>query len=125
VLVLTLRRVALGALVALTATIALAGAARGDQSVTMQNSQFAPRDVTVRVGETVTWMNNDSLGHSVTADDGSFDSSPACGTIGGRCVQRGESFPHRFGQAGRFPYYCRIHGAKGGQGMTGTVTVTG
>ena len=79
----------------------------------------------VRVGETVTWMNNDGIGHSVTADDGSFDSSPSCGTLGGRCLQRGETFAQTFNKPGRFPYYCRIHGAKGGQGMTGTVTVNG
>ena len=122
---LTLRRVVWGALVLLAAIVAVPGVAQGNQNVALEKNKFSPRDTTVRVGETVTWMNNDGIGHSVTADDGSFDSSPSCGTLGGRCLQRGETFAQTFNKPGRFPYYCRIHGAKGGQGMTGTVTVNG
>lgn len=99
--------------------------ARADQAVAMQTNQFAPRELTVTTGETVVWTNRDSVGHSVTADDGAFDSSPACGSAAGGCLKKGATFSHSFGQPGRFSYHCRIHGAGGGQGMAGTVTVTG
>jgi plastocyanin len=121
---LTRRRVVLGALVPLAFVVALPGVAQGNQHIAMQGNKYAPRDLTVRVGEAVTWMNNDSAGHSVTADDGSFDSHPDCGMLAGRCLQRGESFTHSFMRADRVSYYCRVHGGKGGQGMSGTVTVT-
>lgn len=99
--------------------------ARGDASVTMQRSRFIPREVTISVGESVTWTNEDGVGHSVTADDGSFDSHPNCGSpIGGECMGRGDDFTHTFTRAGRFAYYCRTHGSPG-QGMTGSVTVRG
>ncbi len=114
----------LGALVALAALLVLPGVAQGKQTVTMQGNKYAPRDITVQVGEPVTWMNNDSAGHSVTADDGSFDSSSSCGMLAGRCLERGESFTHGFSDPGRYPYYCHVHGGKGGQGMAGTVIVT-
>lgn len=93
-------------------------------SVTMSGSRFSPRQVTVSAGETVTWTNNDSVGHSVAADDGSFDSHPTCGTLTGTCMERGESFSVTFSKAGTVRYYCRSHGGPGGQGMSGTVTVT-
>ena len=120
---LTRQRVVLGALV-LAFVVALPGVAQGNQTVVMQSNKYAPRDVNVRVGDTVTWMNNDGVGHSVTADDGSFDSHPDCGMLAGRCLERGERFTHPFTKAGRVPYFCRVHGGRGGQGMTGTVTVT-
>jgi plastocyanin len=114
----------LGALVSLAFVVALPGAAQGNQNVAMQSNKYAPRDLSARVGEAVTWMNNDGIGHSVTADDGSFDSHPDCGMPLGRCLERGERFTHSFMRTGRVPYYCRVHGGKGGQGMSGTVTVT-
>ncbi len=58
---------------------------------------------------------NASFPHTVTADDGSFDS----GTLNG-----GQSFSYTFEQPGEYPYYCALHGAPGGVGMAGTVTVT-
>jgi len=113
-----------GALVPLASLVALPGVAQGNQTVTMQGNKYAPRDISVRVGDTVTWMNNDGVGHSITADDGSFDSHPSCGMLAGRCQERGERFTHGFADPGRYPYYCHVHGGKGGQGMAGTVTVT-
>jgi plastocyanin len=56
-----------------------------------------------------------SFSHTVTADDGSFDS----GTL-----SSGKSFSYTFNTAGDFPYHCTFHGGPGGEGMAGTVTVT-
>lgn len=83
--------------------------------VTVKDSKFESKEITVKVGTTVTWMMNASFPHTVTADDGSFDS----GRMG-----NGETFTFTFEQAGEFPYYCSLHGGPGGSGMAGTVTVT-
>ena len=58
---------------------------------------FQPASLTVSVGTTVTWTNNDSASHTVTADDGSFKS----GTLG-----KGETFSQTFATAGTFAYHC-------------------
>jgi plastocyanin len=75
---------------------------------------YDPQDLTVEVGYTVTWTNNDTVAHTVTAGTpdnptGEFDS----GTI-----QPGETFSYTFDQAGTFDYYCTLH-----PDMTGSVTV--
>ena len=83
-------------------------------SVNIQNFAFDPPNITVAPGTTVTWVNNDSAPHTVTATDpaGAFDS----GTL-----QPGQSFSFTFIQPGTtYAYYCAIHPS-----MTGTVTVTG
>jgi len=82
-------------------------------AVTIDNFKFDPGEVKIKVGTTVIWT--DSRGrHTVTADDGSFDS----GTLVG-----GQSFEHKFDKPGSYPYYCMFHGSKGGKDMSGVVTV--
>ncbi|HLF41822.1 MAG TPA: plastocyanin/azurin family copper-binding protein [Acidimicrobiia bacterium] len=111
-------------LVAVLAGLSAPLPARASAAVTIQRSRFTPRDVTVPAGETVVWTNNDGVGHSVTADDGSFDSHPGCGGVTGGCMNRGETFSTTFTRPGRVTYYCRTHGGPG-RGMVGSVTVTG
>ncbi|MBI3542895.1 MAG: cupredoxin domain-containing protein, partial [Deltaproteobacteria bacterium] len=65
----------------------------------------------VHVGTTVMWVNSDSMPHTATATDGSFDS----GTIA-----PGGNFMFTFNTPGTFPYFCSIHGA---QSMSGTIVV--
>lgn len=84
-------------------------------AVKLVNSEFTPKELTVKVGTTVVWTSEDNPIHTVTADDGSFDS--------GR-MKKGDTFSHTFTQAGEYPYYCAIHGAPGGVGMSGVVIVT-
>ena len=119
-----MRRSVLLALTVLAVSVAGPGVARAEAGVAIRDSRYMPRDVTVPAGETVVWTNDDGLGHSVTADDGSFDSHPSCGGIGGTCMTRGATFRFTFSSPGRVSYYCRAHGARGGQGMAGTVTVS-
>jgi plastocyanin len=82
--------------------------------VNIQNFAFDPKSLTIPVGTTVRFVNNDSASHTVTADDGSFDS----GTL-----SNGQEFTFTFDKAGTYPYYCKFHGGKGGVGMSGTITV--
>ena len=46
-------------------------------SVTIGGNRFSPASITIAVGGTVTWTNTDTVPHTVTADDGSFDSGHA------------------------------------------------
>jgi plastocyanin len=84
-------------------------------TVTIGDSFFNPGELTVKAGTTVTWVMDANFPHTVTADDGSFDS----GTM-----NNGQSFSVIFDQTGEVPYYCSIHGGPGGSGMSGTITVT-
>lgn len=83
--------------------------------VIMQNIAFLPNVITISVGQTVLWWNADSLSHTVSSGapgalDGKFRSSQ---------LAPGQSFSFTFTQAGTYPYFCEIYGAR----MTGTVTV--
>lgn len=116
-----MRRFVLVALLCLTWLPSPARAA--DAAVSMVDIHFQPPEVAVSPGGTVTWTNEDSMAHDVTADDGSFDSSPACqAATGTGCLGPGDTFAHTYPTAGRFTYHCRLHGSPG-QGMTGVVTV--
>jgi plastocyanin len=69
-------------------------------AVHIKDFAFAPTSQTVKAGDTVTWTNDDSTEHTVTADDGSFDS--------GRLAP-GATFSHTFAAAGTVAYHCTIH----------------
>ncbi len=84
-------------------------------AVKLVNFKFTPAQLTVKVGTTVVWTSEDNAPHTVTADDGSFDSGN---------MKKGDSFKFTFTKAGNFPYYCAYHGTAGGGGMSGTITVT-
>jgi plastocyanin len=84
------------------------GGAAGN-AVTIQNFSFGPATLDVAVGTTVTWTNKDSTNHTVTANDGSFDS---------KAISSGTTFSQTFATAGTFAYHCSIHST-----MTATITV--
>ncbi len=78
-------------------------------AVSIAGFSFQPATITVAVGATVTWTNQDSAGHTVTADDSSFTSER---------LATGATFSHTFATAGTFTYHCAIHSS-----MKATVTV--
>jgi plastocyanin len=78
------------------------------------DSAFQPGDLTIPAGATVVWQHTGNFPHTVTADDGTFNS----GTL-----QNGDTFRRTFGEPGRYPYYCEIHGGPGGSGMAGVIVV--
>ena len=80
-----------------------------DDTVDITGFAYSPRELTVKIGDTVTWANADAQSHTATADDGGFDS----GTIGGNA-----SKSVTLTAAGTFAYHCRIHPQ-----MTGTLVV--
>jgi plastocyanin len=79
-----------------------------DGGVAVGDSRFEPGIVTVTEGETVTWTITGDLVHTVTADDGSFDSGP---------ILKGQTFAHQFKVRGRVGYHCQLYP------MTGSVVV--
>jgi len=81
----------------------------GNVDVTISNYAFSPADLTVKVGTVVTWTNQDSVVHNVTATDNSFASSD---------LNQGDKFTYTFNTAGTFPYRCGFHA-----NMKATVTV--
>jgi plastocyanin len=84
-----LRRVGPAVLAALAVAVpaAGAGAAVSQPQVMIPFAAFAPSQIDILPGETVTWMNMSERGHTVTADDGSFDS----GVLVGETVTRAGS----------------------------------
>ncbi len=89
-----------------------APAAGGSVAIGMKNLKFDPADVTVKVGQTVTWTNLEEIPHNVVAESGAdFRSS----TFG-----KGKTFEFKAEEAGAVTYVCTIH-----PGMDGTVTVEG
>lgn len=90
--------------------------------VDVADSEFKPTAITAKVGDEITWSQTGKLPHSITADDGSFDSSPTCPESG--CMSAGDTFTFKATTPGTIAYFCKVHGAKGGVGMAGTVTVT-
>ncbi|MEA2517751.1 MAG: hypothetical protein QOG16_1589 [Actinomycetota bacterium] len=76
-----------------------------------QNSWgFKPKDVDIEVGTTVTWVNNGAQTHTVTDDDGAFDSGD---------LAPGDKFTFTFKKAGVYNYKCKPH-----PWMEGKVTVS-
>ena len=114
---------AVGMLVAAAADESAAGG--GGRSVSIQHHQFDPRELTVNVGDEVTWTHRDGEQvHSVTADDGSFDSNPLCSAGNPKaCMSDHDTYKHTFGAEGRFPYYSKTNGGPGGQGASGAIIV--
>ncbi|MFN2545640.1 MAG: plastocyanin/azurin family copper-binding protein [Actinomycetota bacterium] len=95
----------------------------GDIEVNAGDNFFAPKDLTVPAGTTVEWRNTGQVAHSVTASDGSWDSSPQCPTAAQVCWQPGETYSHTFLKPGVYLYYCKVHGTAGGGGHAGVVRV--
>jgi plastocyanin len=117
-MVLSRRRVVTAALLA----VPLAGLSRfalnqdvqaADVAVTIMNFKFDPTPLTIPVGTTVVWTNQDTAPHTATSDPGSaftFDTG---------MLQKGQSGKITFNQPGTFTYFCSVH-----PNMHGTVTVT-
>ncbi|MDZ7844454.1 MAG: plastocyanin/azurin family copper-binding protein [Anaerolineales bacterium] len=87
-----------------------------ERMVEVLDSKFGPEEIVIQPGTTVVWNQTGSISHTVTADDGLFDSGN---------MEQGDTFAFTFEEEGTFPYYCVYHGGPGGKGMSGTVIVGG
>jgi plastocyanin len=95
-----------------SASTAAASSSSGGVTIKMQNIAFAPKAVAVKVGQKVTWTNEDSVDHNVTSQSGETIKSDNFG--------KGGTFSFTPKKAGTIKYVCTIH-----PGMTATLTVSG
>jgi plastocyanin len=86
-----------------------------DVTVRMEDNFFAPADITVEPGTTVTWVQSGNNPHTTTSYDGLWDSGMIEGGSGG-------TFSFTFEEPGTYDYFCIPHESLG---MIGSVTVTG
>jgi len=77
----------------------------------IQNFAFNPADISIKKGDTIAWVNDDSVPHQIKSVSGTFDSPT---------IAPGGSFQHTFSDApGVYPYSCSIHPS-----MHGSITIT-
>lgn len=81
-----------------------------DHVVTMTSMSFGRLPTDVKVGDTITWVNRDTVPHTATARDKSFDVRIAAGKSARMTVKK----------AGTIPFYCIFHAM-----MRGTLKVAG
>jgi plastocyanin len=77
--------------------------------ISMDDLEFKPSDVTMRVGDKVTWVNDESIPHNVVSEDGTLRSD----TFG-----KDGSYSYTARQRGTTEYVCTLH-----RGMDGRLTV--
>jgi plastocyanin len=82
----------------------------GAVAIKLKGFQFSPKDTTVKVGQKVTWTNEDTADHNVTADSGADFKSKDLG--------QGATFEFTADKAGKIAYECTLH-----PGMKATITV--
>ena len=100
---------ALGAM-ALAVAVAMAGPVyAADIEVKIDNFVFNPQQVTVKAGDTVTWVNHDDIPHTATSKTGVFRS---------KALDTDDKFSFTFATPGSYPYFCALH-----THMTGTIVV--
>ena len=83
--------------------------AAGFTQVDIRQLAYLPGSINIRVGQKVSWNNEDQVAHTVTADGLTF----------GKNLPTGAVFNFAFVKPGNFPYHCAIHPA-----MRGTVVVS-
>jgi plastocyanin len=70
-------------------------------AVKMKDILFVPEMVTARVGQTVRWTNEDSIAHTVKAEQGASFASKA--------LSHGDTYEQKLTKPGRIAYVCTIH----------------
>jgi plastocyanin len=86
----------------------------GDTTVTISGNSFGG-DITIAAGSTVSWVNNDSVGHTVTNGE---NGSAAADALFDEPVADGGTFEFTFDTPGVYQVTCRIHSS-----MNMTITV--
>ena len=102
-------------LVALLVFAPAAWAQGQEVTVRMEDNYFAPANITVKPGTTVTWVQSGNNPHTTTSYDGLWDSGIIEGGSGG-------TFSFTFEEPGTYDYFCIPHEDLG---MVGSVTVSG
>lgn len=80
--------------------------------VAIQDYAYAPEIIKIKVGDTVTWTNNDTVQHDVKSEAGLSEGPMS------ELLAKGETYNFTFMEAGTYNYYCSPHPY-----MKGTVIV--
>ncbi len=101
---------ALGAMAGLVAAaIAVSPVSAAETEVKIDNFTFNPQQITVKAGDTVTWVNHDDIPHTVTSKTMAFRS---------KAMDTDDKFSFTFATAGKYDYFCSLH-----PHMTGMIVV--
>ncbi len=84
-------------------------AAASEVTVKIANFTFSPADLTITLGTTVTWVNNDDIPHALVETEKTFRS---------KALDTDDNFSFTFTTPGEFTYFCSLH-----PHMTGKITV--
>ena len=68
--------------------------------------KFEPSLLHIKVGDTVTWINDDDRGHPVASIPGQGTNDKE---LFSEPIAPGKSMSHTFKKAGEYPYFCYIH----------------
>jgi plastocyanin len=99
-----------GASLAVAAALMFGGAPALAESITVSidNFTFAPNELKLKVGDTVTWTNHDDIPHTVVS----------AGKFRSKTMDTDDSFSFTFAAAGDYKYFCSLH-----PHMTGMIKV--
>jgi plastocyanin len=101
---------------AATANVVMSPGAGADQSCVAAKSCFSPNVINIAPGDTVTWYNNDKVGHTTTSGHPSDNQT---GTIwDSSVVKAGSAYSFTFQNVGTYDYFCMVH-----PWMTGEIIV--
>ena len=102
------RTLALGVTILLVA-VAGSPVRASDIEVKIDNFTFNPKQVTVKAGDSITWVNHDDIPHTVTSQTQAFRS---------KALDTDDKFSFTFATPGTYSYFCALHPQ-----MTGTIVV--
>jgi plastocyanin len=97
------RMIAVGVVVVISAPALMAAT---DAKVTIDNFSFSPAPLTIPVGTTVTWTNQDDIPHSILLQQLNVKSHP---------LDTHDDFAYKFDKAGTYNYICGLHPFMHGQ----------
>jgi plastocyanin len=104
----TLRNFGIGLAVAAALACQMSAARCAETTITIDNFTFAPAQLTVKVGDTVTWSNHDDIPHTIVS----------AGKFRSKTLDTDDSFSFTFTASGDYKYFCSLH-----PHMTGTIKV--
>ncbi|MFM9876394.1 MAG: plastocyanin/azurin family copper-binding protein [Rhodoglobus sp.] len=93
---------------------------QAENTVITLSLKFMPNDITVKVGDTVTWQNGETIGHTITSGEWG-DVNESTGLRGTQTPDgmfdhalspkgsEGDTFSFTFTEAGTYKYYCQPH----------------
>lgn len=115
----TMKTIAIGSILAIFAVMAVAPAFADHESAEVSipagastagceetNECYIESEVTIDVGSEVVWTNDDSASHTVTSGD---PKNGPDGTFDSGLFLAGQTFSHKFEEAGEFAYFCQVH----------------